>query len=111
MTVFPASSSAPAPVRHSASTSGTARDQSRVDAIGGDRGVEVQGVLGVQGFIVTPHGSGMIGQLIEGVNHGVSEPVQHLGHLRDRPSDPSCAFSVDCAHGTDFMMPPPSPFW
>jgi hypothetical protein len=45
-----------------------------VDAIGGDRGVDVQGVLGVQGFIVTPHGSGMIGQLIEGVNHGVRRP-------------------------------------
>jgi hypothetical protein len=45
-----------------------------VDAIGGDRGVDVQGVLGVQGFIVTPHGSGMIRQLIEGVNHGVRRP-------------------------------------
>jgi hypothetical protein len=34
----------------------------------------VQGVLGVQGFIVTPHGSGMIGQLIEGMNHEVRRP-------------------------------------
>ena len=40
-----------------------------MDAIGGDRGVDMQGVLRVQGFIVTPHGSGMVGHLIEGVNH------------------------------------------
>ena len=46
-----------------------------MDAIGGDWGVDVQGVLGVQGFIVTPHGSGMIGQLIEGVNHGVTAGI------------------------------------
>ena len=49
-----------------------------VDAIGGDRGVNVQGVLGVQGFMVTPHGSGMIGQLIEGVNHWVAWIVDFL---------------------------------
>ena len=36
--------------------------------------MDVQGVLGVHGFIVTPHGSGMIGQLIDGVNHGVRRP-------------------------------------
>ena len=50
-----------------------------VDAIGGDRGVDAQGVLGVQDFIVTPHGSGMIGQLIDGVNHGVRRPGSWSG--------------------------------
>ena len=32
-----------------------------MDAIGGDRGVDVQGVPGVQGFIVTPHAMGRVG--------------------------------------------------
>ena len=50
-----------------------------MDAIAGDRGADVQVVLGVQGFIVTPHGSGMIGQLIEGVDHGVRRPGSWSG--------------------------------
>ena len=36
-----------------------------MDAIGGDQGVDVQGVLGVYGVIVTPHASGMPGQLVK----------------------------------------------
>jgi hypothetical protein len=43
-----------------------------IDAIGGDQGVDVQGVLGVAGVIVTPHGQGMLGQLIAGTSHGIT---------------------------------------
>ena len=38
-----------------------------MDAIGGDQGVDVTGVVGVSGVIVTPRGSGMYQRLVGGV--------------------------------------------
>ncbi len=37
-----------------------------MDAIGGDQGVDAQGLLGVNGIIVTPHSSGIYQTLIAG---------------------------------------------
>ena len=36
-----------------------------MDAIGGDNGVDVQGILGIPGVIVTPHASGIFGTPVE----------------------------------------------
>jgi len=55
-----------------AAIKGAAQIIAAIDLIGGNNGVDVQGVLGVSGVIVTPRGSGIIGRLIEGVNHGVT---------------------------------------
>jgi len=62
-----------------------------VDAIGGDRGADVQGVLGVQGFIFTPHGSGMIGQLIEGVR--IQSHLQSCRRAKASPTSPQFRWS------------------
>ena len=43
-----------------------------MDAIGGDQGVDIQGVVGVPGVIVTPHASGMFGALVQGARVGAA---------------------------------------
>ncbi len=43
-----------------------------VDALGGDQGVDINGVAGVTGVIVTPHASGMFATLIQGARVGVA---------------------------------------
>jgi hypothetical protein len=43
-----------------------------VDAIGGDQGVDVQGVANIEGVLVTPHASGFVAKLIEGARLGVT---------------------------------------
>jgi hypothetical protein len=43
-----------------------------MDSLGGDQGVDVQGVIGINGILVTPHASGIVAQLIEGARTGVS---------------------------------------
>jgi hypothetical protein len=48
-----------------AAIAAAAGDIQLMDAIGGDNGVEVTGVIGVRGVIVTPHASGMFGTLVQ----------------------------------------------
>jgi hypothetical protein len=43
-----------------------------MDTLGGNQGVDVQGVVGVNGVIVTPHVSGMYQKMIEGARAGIA---------------------------------------
>lgn len=75
-TVAGASSPAPPVAAIVATIAGAVKGAGEIiqlmDKIGGNQGVDIQGVLGVAGVIVTPHASGMFGMLVQGAREGVA---------------------------------------